>query len=437
MSRNIKYYYMLWVAQLISALGSGLSGYALSLWIYHMTGLVSKYSIISIITVLPGIILGPFAGVFVDMFSRKKVMLFCDTMCCIFTVLLAIMINSNDVKFGYLYILLSLVSIFASIRWSAYASSIILLVQGDMLKKANGLDQMVNALSQLFPPIVAVVLLNIIDIRGIIIIDFVTYLLSVTLISFIKIENKGIKLKDKTFSSFMKEFKFGLNFLYTYKVLFGLLIYMSLLNFITGSMSVLYTPFILSFASQEQLSLVMGFAGIGMIVGSIFISVAKKLKINTKTILNFSYLFLAAFIAIGLFESVILAAISGFVFFMCISIIGAVFQITFQNRVPVNLQGRVFSVRKMLITSTIPISYLTVGFLADYVTKPLLRENGILANSLGRIYGVGENKGIGLLIVLLGLLFILIINLIYKYFKIKELDNEVKNISQLPNEVEK
>ena len=62
----------MWSASLISAVGSGFTGYGLSVWIYLQTGEVSKYSLISVVTVLPGILIGFFAGVLVDFVNRKK-----------------------------------------------------------------------------------------------------------------------------------------------------------------------------------------------------------------------------------------------------------------------------------------------------------------------------------------------------------------------------
>jgi hypothetical protein len=66
------------------------------------------------------------------------------------------------------------------------------------------------------------------------------------------------------------------------------------------------------------------------------------------------------------------------------------------------MQGRVFSIRRMLARSMIPLAYLSAGPLSDGVFKPLLSENGALASTIGQIFGVGPSRGIGLLIFLMG-----------------------------------
>ena len=78
MEKKFSNFVRLWVAGLISAIGSGFTGYGLGVWIYMQTGEVTKYSMISVVTTLPGILIGFFAGVFVDFYDRKKTMLICD-----------------------------------------------------------------------------------------------------------------------------------------------------------------------------------------------------------------------------------------------------------------------------------------------------------------------------------------------------------------------
>jgi hypothetical protein len=83
-------------------------------------------------------------------------------------------------------------------------------------------------------------------------------------------------------------------------------------------------------------------------------------------------------------------------------------QAIWQSRVPPDVQGRVFSVKRMIALSMIPLAYLTAGPLADGVFEPLMATTGPLAGSLGPIMGVGRGRGMGLLISVMGVTVILV-----------------------------
>lgn len=419
----------MWFAGLISAVGSGFTGYGLGIWVFLKTGEVTKYSMISLVTVLPGILIGAFAGVLVDFYNRKKTMVLCDSVCFVLSATIFWLIHTDKLEIWHLYILLSIISLLAAVRWTAYASSIVLTVEKDRLQSANGLDQFTNAASQILPPILAALIVKgHWGVQCVILIDTVSYLISLILIPTVKIDYIPPKHEGQNiWSIFMDKFKIGLNFLLERKPLLGLLGYMALLNYISGGVSVLFSPMILSFASQESLSLIMGFAGVGMLIGSILVMIVKRMELNTKTMLSFSILFSLSTILAGLIENVAVICIAGFLFFMSVAVVGSAFQYVFQKKVPAQIQGRVFAVRKVIVTSTLPLSYITLGPIADYVFKPLLSKNGVLAQSLGKIYGIGVSRGIGLLLITLGILALVMIMLVYKKLNLKDLDRLIQD----------
>ena len=82
-------------------------------------------------------------------------------------------------------------------------------------------------------------------------------------------------------------------------------------------------------------------------------------------------------------------------------------QAIWQVKVPPDLQGRVFAVRRLIAQFTAPVGFLCAGPLADHVFRPLLLPGGPLADSAGRVLGVGPGRGIGLIYVSLSILPIL------------------------------
>ena len=422
MEKKFSNFVRLWVAGLISAIGSGFTGYGLGVWIYMQTGEVTKYSMISVVTTLPGILIGFFAGVFVDFYDRKKTMLICDIINFLLSFTLLTIMHLEILELWHIYIILSIISTLAAIRWSAYAASIVTLINEGDLKRANGMDQFTNAASQIFPPIFAAIMVNsFLGIKSVILIDVISYLISIILIAFLPMDYKPPNL-DKThmFTVLKSEFTFGLKYLWQRKALIGLLGYMSILNYISGGVSVLFSPMVLSFASSKELSIIMAIAGFGMVFGSAIIIFVKAIKLNTATILIYSLVFSGATILAGMFENFLIICVAGFVFFTAVAIVGSAFQYVFQREVPPNLQGRIFSVRKTIVTSTLPLSYISLSYLADNVFIPFVKKNSFLSS-----LGDGNSRGIGLLLIVLGTVSIGFLLLLYYKLDIKKLDKKI------------
>jgi DHA3 family macrolide efflux protein-like MFS transporter len=77
--RGFKTFLLIWFGQLISLAGSGLTGFALGVWVYERTGSVTQFALISLFTALPGIIFSPIAGALVDRWDRRMAMILSDT----------------------------------------------------------------------------------------------------------------------------------------------------------------------------------------------------------------------------------------------------------------------------------------------------------------------------------------------------------------------
>ena len=130
-----------------------------------------------------------------------------------------------------------------------------------------------------------------------------------------------------------------------------------------------------------------------MLVGTLLMSAWGGPKKRIYGVLIFKTLAGLAIIAIGLFRSIPLIALATFFYYLPFPLVNGSDQAIWQSKVPPEVQGRVFSIRRMLARSMIPLAYLTAGPLSDKVFKPLLSENGSLAHSLGQIFGVGPAGG--------------------------------------------
>jgi MFS transporter, DHA3 family, macrolide efflux protein len=75
LAQSMRVFTFIWLGQLVSLLGSSLTGFALGVWVYQRTGSVTQYALISLFSLLPGLLIAPLAGVLVDRWDRLLVML--------------------------------------------------------------------------------------------------------------------------------------------------------------------------------------------------------------------------------------------------------------------------------------------------------------------------------------------------------------------------
>jgi DHA3 family macrolide efflux protein-like MFS transporter len=116
---------------------------------------------------------------------------------------------------------------------------------------------------------------------------------------------------------------------------------------------------------------------------------------------------------------------AAFLYLLGFPIINACSQAIWQTKVAPDVQGRVFAMRQMIALSCMPLAQLAAGPLADFVFKPLLAAGGPLAGSLGRIMGVGPGRGIGLLLMALGIANLLVLAAAWSYPRLRGVEDEV------------
>jgi len=172
-NQGLRKFVIIWAGQLVSMIGSGLIGFALSVWIFTETGKATPFAITALLSSLPRILLSPIAGVITDRWNRKKIMLISDSLSGLITLATAALLLTNEMQVWIVYLISFLGSVFASFQQPAYSASIVMMVSKKQLTRANSMIQMGQALESLLTPVLAGILVTTIGMRGIIIIDFI------------------------------------------------------------------------------------------------------------------------------------------------------------------------------------------------------------------------------------------------------------------------
>ena len=408
--RRLNTFLTIWVGQVVSLVGSGLTGFALGVWVFEQTGSATAFALIGLSAVLPRVILSPLAGALVDRWDRRRVMILSDAGAGLSTLVIVLLLwthrlGSQGLTFRIwpIYALTFVNAAFGTLQWPAFAATTSLLVSKKNLGRANGLMQFGQAASEILAPALAGVLMGIIHLEGVILIDVATFLfavLTLLLVHFPRPEASAQTGPGKT--TLWHDLTLGWRYISARPGLKGLLLFFAVVNFLWGMVGALITPMILSWASSDELGLIIAIAGAGMFAGSLLMSAWGGPRRRINGVLNFELLSGLCFVLMGLQPSFWPVAAGAFGAHVTIAVVYGSNQAIWQSKVAPQVQGRVFATQQMVARAASPLAYLLAGPLADGVFTPLLAVDGPLAGGIGQILGTGPGRGIGLLFLLMG-----------------------------------
>lgn len=408
-SRGMITFAAVWLGQVVSLVGSGLTSFALGVWVFQETGSATAFALIGLSAVLPRVLFSPLAGAIVDRWDRRRIMIVADTGAGVCTLLVALLLFSGELQLWQIYLLTALSAAFGTVQWPAYAATTTLLVSKENLGRANGMVQFGQAASEILAPLLAGALVGIIRLQGVILIDVVTFAFAIVTLLLVRFPQpqasaEGAPASDgeRAGGFAWRDLTFGWTYIASRPGLLGLLIFLAVVTFIWGMVGALIVPMILGWASSDILGAIISVAGAGMLAGSLIMSAWGGPRRRINGVLNFELLSGLCFVLVGLQPSFWWTAVGVFGAHLTIAIIFGSNQAIWQSKVEPDVQGRVFAMQQMVTRAASPLAYFLAGPLADRVFEPLLATDGALAGGLGQVLGTGAGRGIGLLFILLG-----------------------------------
>ncbi len=389
-----KAFYSLWAGQSLSLLGSGLTRFALMVWAYQNNGSVTDMVLLGFFSALAFMVCSPFAGVVVDRVNRKWIMFLADFGSGIVTLLLLLLTLSGKLSFWQLYVAEGLSGAFEAFQSPAFFSSVSLLMPKSEYTRSNALIGLAKSFMQVMAPALSSVILTFGGLDLVMKIDLLTLLpglLAVLLIDLPIPERSADGQKAK--GDFWHEFRFGFGYIFSRPGLRIITIVFMGINLFAGLtyMSII-SPMILTHTGGDKIALgtVQTVMGVGGILGGLILtfwhSPKRKVALFAWTT---ALSFLICDTLMALSRNVWSWSLSGFLAEVTIPFMVSPFYSIWQERVPTDVQGRVFSVREMLLSLPSPIGYLLGGLLADNVFEPFFAQPNPLSGILGWGPGVG------------------------------------------------
>ncbi|HEV2734508.1 MAG TPA: MFS transporter [Longimicrobiaceae bacterium] len=404
---EMRTFFLIWFGQLVSSLGSALTRFGLGVWVFEETGSATSFALILFFAVLPGILLSPVAGAYVDRWDRRRVMIATDAGAAVGTLAVALLLFAGRLEMWHIYTVVAVGGGLGAFQGPAHGATTSLLVPKEQFARAMGLVQFGQAGVRIAAPVLAAALMAVVGFRGILLIDFATFLFAAGTLLLVAIPSPARSASRGKKPPIWREAVYGWRYLLERRGLAGLVAVFAVLNLAMAIAQGVYQPMVLSTASPAVLGTFSSVGGVGMLAGSLLLTVWGGPRRKIHGVLGaaglgglFHVLF-GARAAVPVWAAALFGVLFTFPF-----VTGSVTAVMMRKVAP-EVQGRVFATIQMVAMSSAPIAYLAAGPLADRVFEPLLRPGGALAGSVGSVIGVGPGRGMGMMMIVAGLVMVL------------------------------
>ena len=335
---GIRTFLLVWVGQLVSLVGSGLTAFSLGVWIYQRTDSTTQYALVPFCAAAPPLVVLPLLGPLIDRWDRKRLLVACDLVGAAATAVVGLLAWLGSLSLAHACVIVAVTSSAAALQWPAYSATVTLLVPRDQLGRASGMTQFAFAVSQVIAPLLAGALITLVGLVGVTVLDFATFLFSTTLLLVAAIPPGAPATGEP--HGYWRDLPFGWSYVFSHAGLAALLLMFAAVNFFCELAAVLFTPLVLNVSTPAALGTILAVGGIGMIGGGALLSVWGGPRRPALGAVIFSALSGAAVAAAGFTVSVPLLAAAVFVFFFCQPLQTGSSQVLWQRTVPAELQGR-------------------------------------------------------------------------------------------------
>ncbi|WP_026736235.1 MFS transporter [Fischerella sp. PCC 9605] len=399
---SLRNFLIIWLGQLVSAIGSQMTTIALEIWAWEVTGKATTLALVGFFGLLPSILITPISGVIVDRFNRKLLMMLGDTVAVLTTIVLLFLYINKYLQIWHFYVAAAFVGTFSQFQYLAYSASISLMIPKQHYTRASSLDFLSHHSAIIIAPALAGYLYKVIGLFGILLIDISTFLVAIFTIFLVQIPQILQTEENQKQDTFWQDLRYGLRYLSAQKSLLNLLLANLLFFFAHDLGDSLYVPMILSRTGNNTLVLgnLIIAAGFGGVMGALIINKWGGFKNKIKGVF-------LGIIGVGLTKIVFGLGRTMWVWippqFLCslsFTVSGSSDNAIWLAKVAPNVQGRVFAARSLLLQLASAVAVLIAGPLADNVFVPAFREGGSLVGILGGIFGTGTGAGIAMLYVI-------------------------------------
>lgn len=379
-------FFTIWGGQALSFIGSSVAMFALIWWITDETGSATVLAIASLFSMLPGIVLGPFAGVFVDRWNRRTIMVVADGVIALASLALVYLFWSDHVQIWHLYTVMFIRSLGGMFHWPAMQSSTALMVPQQHLARVSGINQAMYGVLNIVGPALGALLLALVEIHHIMLLDVVTAAFAITPLFFIVIPQPVRKSNGEgttpdaptanTKPSMWSEMREGLVYLLNWR---GLMVLTAMALVVKVALTPAFSllPILVTQhfnGSAGSLATGEALFGMGVILGGLLLGVWGGFKRHIVTMMLGVGLIGVSMLALGLLPSTLYAVAVAALFLggTAVSLTDGPIMALMQKTIAPDMQGRVFTLFGSLISLSSPVGLAIAGPFTDFAGVQVL-----------------------------------------------------------------
>ncbi|MEV0390938.1 amino acid adenylation domain-containing protein [Nonomuraea sp. NPDC050643] len=386
--------------QALSIVGSALTEFAVPIWIYLTTGSLVDFALFSVLALVPGMLVAPLAGTIVDRSDRRRIMLLGDAGAGGAQLALGLLLWTGNLQTWHIYPLLVCLSVALAFQRIAYGSAVPQLVPKRFLGHANGVVGMINGVAQLIVPLAAAGLMAVIGLEGILAIDVISYAIAIGTLLLIRFPATMALRRRETMAA---ELVNGFRYSWGNKGFRRMVTFFAVVNLFMAALFLMISPLVLSSGSLADVGTVSFFGGLGVFAGGLGMAVWGGPRVRRfRGQLMFTLSLAVSAMVIGVRADLVVITAGVFGLFLSLTLLNGVYTTIVQVKIPQRYHGRVFALNQLVAFSTLPLGYAVVAPLGTALFEPMLADGGALADTVGRVIGTGEGRGIGFLYLLLG-----------------------------------
>lgn len=402
--KELRSFLLLWGSQTISELGTAMTDYALIIWVHKQIGSASSLTFMTLCSFMPTILFRFIGGAFVDRHNKKKIMLITDLIDACGTLTILILYCTSLLRVWNIYLITVLLSFANAFQVPASFVAAGLMVPKEHYTRISGFQSFSGSAIMILSPALGSVILAYLGIGAVLLIDLMSFGSAfLVLMCFIKIPEAEKQSTDKK-ESLIKSCREGITYLRKDSMLFRLTLFLAVMNFFAklGNDGML-APFVLTRTGGDQrvLGIVQAANALGVLAGSIIVIFLKPAKNKIKVIFLTCAMAFSGNIAEGLSEHPYIWCIAEFYSYIFAVIMNAELTAFMREKIPMEVQGRVWSVKDTLQNCAIPLGLFLGGIMADHVFAPLMSRKDVPAILL-ILFGNTEGSGIAFMVFLAG-----------------------------------
>lgn len=365
--RNIR---MFLSAQTISLFGSSLVQYAIIWYITLSTSSGWMMSIATLCGYVPQILISLFAGVWIDRYPKKRLIMASDAMIAIATLLCALLIMNGYQSVEQLFVLLAIRSIGTGIQTPCVNAMMPDIVPSQELLHYNGINSSLSSITMFLSPACSGILYAAAPLESIFFIDVFTAVIGISLTMCIRMQHQVQPQQDH----FFQELKNGFHYIQHHDALIKQLVFLFVVLFLISPAAFL-TPLLIerTFGNEVwRLPVSEMMFSLGAVAGGIWIAKAKLSISKPRMVVYASILYGAMMTGIGCSPIYICYLLFNCLVGVSMPCFNAPLNAMLQEEVEEQMLGRVFSIVQIINACSLPLGTLVFGPMADHMKVSLI-----------------------------------------------------------------